>query len=684
MLGYLTTQKLVLKGQSQFKTITPAKNLIESAVKDIQLEAAEFDLALAELKKQVGEDGNWQSCNRIVQDTEIAAWENFPPRLGRVSLGLWEKQAETNHEKEKLPLLDQLRELVRRKPTKQHFRFALVNGFGGNLGDTLVGATAYRELVKVLLQELPSFSVDVLHGWHTNQACRDIIASEPNIDHIYARGLTLAQFGKYDAHFDVSALLTYAKFDTLPRIDWYLWWLGLDPELVDVQDKRNQYLVPRDTWFDLEQQLRAIKGKRVYFGHKASVPLRSIPIKQARRIALEIVNGFKEGETLIIDQEIGITHQNICNLTKEINSVQKFKALIGLVDEVITVDSFGLHLADAAAKPTVLLATVLPLEIFKYYPTVFGMLIPGAAELPMWLKVKTKDAEEWSSVEPAYEKAWQKIRGEDIANNLTAISKKIRSSPLPIESNVNLGFSNFRKHFGRIKKISDGVLTTQWITRRQSSFFNKVDDCIQRLGSSIVRPGGIIVYAGAGDLLAPVKLAEKIYPFGEFHLFEPRRLYSQTQTTNFILSGMTSLYVHNECPFASQTKEVEIAEIDPSSESNPFLPGNTYEQSVIECKPLDEINLLTCQLLVIQKPMPVIQVLNGAQNFLKQHKPFVLLTPFTHAESREACLVLREFGYESYAEDLGLDENGLQNIAVVAVPAEIATSVNGLMKVNLE
>lgn len=683
MHGYLTTERVLLRDNRQIKLVPQAKNLTEPGIEAINLEAGEYEYVLKDIKSNLGENASVLQRLRLVTDKEISAWERFPPRLGRVSLGILEKNKEFDHQAEINPLREQLRTLRARHPVKQHYRFAVVNGFGGNLGDALIGATAFRSVAKLIERELGSFTVDFLHGWHTNQACQDLIDQDPYIGKFYHCGLTLAAFGQYDAHFDISGLISYANFDKMPIADWYLWWLGVEPGEIDATEKRNKLTCTYQSWLSVKDLLREAGEPRVYFAHEASVPLRSIPKPQARRIAQELLAADKNLR-LVIGQSLDFQHPRLIDLSGKMNDVDIFKACLVHMQGLITIDSFPLHAADPLALPTVLLGVVFPQERFKYYPHTDTFLIPDAEKLPGWLKAKTSTTQEWEEMQPAYEASWKRVKGKDIYDRLlTGLqnrSKQIEHYP----PHFNFAPRGEPRRFAKQEHSVHGHPSLQWKTRKPTPFLERVEETLHRHASRIVRSGSVVVHVGPADSTFASALAAKIYPTGQYHVIEPRRLYAQTQAANFLMSGFEFLHMHLVCPFYLEKNTIEINEIDPYSETDPLIPGNSPLQTPFPTKSLQDLGLTFCSLLLIQKPMPIAAIIKDGVIFLQEHKPFILMGPLSHAEAREACLYLKDLEYEIYSDEVGPDGTGIKNLAVIAIPPGTNIKVTGLMKINIE
>lgn len=680
MLGYVVTEPLILKDHRQYKSITPVKSLTEASIDSVQLEAAEFDRVKTQLKEKFT-DEEIQEKLRLARDEEIAQWPHFPPRLGRVSLGLIEKAKTFDHQNEKNPLRQQLKLLRERHPHKKHFRFAIVNGFGGNLGDNLIGITAFRLIAKVLAAELPHFSVDILYGWQTNPACRDLLAHEPYIQNVFFSGLPLSEFGQYDAHFDIAHLILYPQYDAMPTVDWYTWWLGLEPEEIDAEQKRNRLTFPYTSWQAVESLLRGTPGKRILFCHRASVHLRTVPPKQVRRLITELLNA-DESYTLILDIGLEMMHPRLLDLNGKIDSPDKLKALIAQVDGLITIDSFAQHVADATATPSVLLSVALPLSHYPYYPHMQGILVPGAEKLPAWKRVKTSE-EEWAKMEPDYVKAWKKLKGKVIWQ---ALIKKIEERSTTLQkAPVQFNFAEHspRARFTRLHQGAGNVQTIEWVNEEAPLAWQNVEKGILRLGKALLRPGCVVVHAAPACSKVPVLLAEVISPRGQYYIWEPRRLFAQTQAANFMLAGLDNLHLYQTLPAKHESEQIALVEIDPYSEINPIQPGNAYSQGLVDVSSLDTVPLSMCQLLLLHPPLPYTEVLAGAHNLLEQHKPFVIMGPLPQEEAGAACKPLLQYNYELWADNVGENHREAACFLIVAVPPGHNVNMQGFIKVEM-
>lgn len=679
MHGYVITSPVFLDTTRQYKFIPPASELKEASVEVIQLDCyGETDLVKKILKDKVGDD-KLAEVFRLATDLELSSWEQFPTRLGRYSLGLGEKSTVINHEEDKEPLRHQLYELKARKKEKKHFRIAVVNGFGGNLGDNLIGATSLAILAKFLDKELDSWAIDILYGWQTNPACGDLVGHVPGVENIYYSGLSLAEFGRYDAYFDLSHLLMYPRYFEMPAIDFYIWWLGLDPKDFDSDSKRNSIYIPYKAWDDVALFLREAKGKRIFFSHRSSVPLRTFEAKQAKKFVKQLLRKVRDA-TVVLDFALDVDHERILNLDGKINSVDKLKALIAQVDVVITVDSFTLHVADACAKPTLLLCSSLPGSHYPYYPTIKAIEIPNARNMLGWMKTKISE-DEWKTCWGDYEKAWGNLDVDSCLKLIGGIEAPTdESSQVP--PRISIAEKVRRPSFTKIVGNGKGDSAVRFKHERVTKSFESGCTRISQIAQSLGRPGWTVVHVGAHDGRLTSTLADLVYPGGVVHAFEPRAMYFQMVCANAVLAGLPNVRAYQVVP-ANFEHSVLVNELDVFSESNPLKVGNSHKKTTLRGFNVKADEWPTCNLIVMHPPLPVKDIIEAWSEVIKDKRPTILLAPIEMEEGPN-LKVLADLEYEIWAENLARDEFETEKIFFLALPAESKINVEGFKKVDFQ
>lgn len=612
---------------------------------------------------------------QFATEAQLLAWPYLPPRLGRLSAKLLDHKHHLHEEP--APLAAQCALLKARKPGQTHFRLVVVNAFGTNLGDTLMGMTAMRAAAQLLGQALGSFTVDFLLGPQANPMNREIVGHDPWVGQALFEGPTLQDFTRYDAYFDFTNLLNLPRFNDLPTMDWYLWWLGLDPAQVDAADKRNRLHIAWSDWRAVAAVLPKTPGTRqVLFNPKASVPLRSCPAEQACQLA-EALLALDPALHLVVDQALALEHPRLIDLAGKINSPGKFQALIAQLDGVITVDSFASHVADAAAIPAVLLCTSIPAARFPYYPYTEGMDIPDAAKLPAWGKCKLATDEEWLEMQDQYAAAWARLEAAKVWDALQAKTAERAKAPRePSRIHLVEGPAQFTAVTERA-----GLQTFRY--EQPNPLWSRVHARLGEIAATFLKPGMTAVVAGPGQSALPVALAPLLGALGTLHLFEPRAPRKALVDFDVLRKVPTvQLLSHPAVPIAASGPTLKINATDPLGALDPATWGNLRRQTEVPAQPIDALGLAQCKALLVLRPMPFKQVIEGALHTLAQHSTFLLLGPITQAEAREVVGLLADQGYHFWAES-ATGDGKMEHLLLLGFPAAQKVNLTGFVRVKM-
>jgi hypothetical protein len=606
----------------------------------------------------------------IITESDLTQYEFFPARIGRMSAKILSNTLYLHEEL--VPLDMQCDVLKSKKPKKTHFRFAVVNGFGTQLGDCTIGITAMREVANFLAKKFNSFSIDFLFGPLAKAANADIVSFEPWVGQIFFDGPTLQDFARYDAYFDFSGLVELPKFTEMPTVDWYLWWMGLNPNLIDAEKKRNRMTIRWDAWESVTQLLKGISGNCVLFNPRASVPLRSIP----ESVAIEITKKLLALDTtlqLVIDQPLNFKHKRLIDLSGKIDSPAKFKALVAQVDGLITVDSFAPQLADACSVPTVHLCATLPASYYPYYPYSAIVEIPNSSSLSGWRKFDLNTHEEWQEMKHEYTEAWKNL---DVKCILQKLDEKIilRNQYNEIR---RISFTSHSPSF-EATKIHNGLHFLKY--DYPSPFWNHSQQRLSALANSVLKVGMTALLVGAGQSNLPVTLAQILGSLGVLHIFEPR-WQRRTLITNDIVakSSLQKLYWHDALPIVSNQK-ININDNDPFGESNPEEWGNLRRRIEIATFPIDTLELIDCHAIILTPPTPWKSVIDGFLNTLQKHRPFLFFAPINSDDVIMITSTLKDIDYQFWAES-ALDHGNMDKQILIGFPNEKNVNTSGFMKI---
>lgn len=609
---------------------------------------------------------------RLLPEAAVVAWPLCPARLGRVSSRLVGAGLHTHGELQVLPA--QLKALQARKPDKQHARFAVVNGFGTNLGDNTVGMTAFRQVAVCLAAYFPSFSVDVLFGPDTSRANGDIVGFEPWVDQVFHHGPSLVDFAQYDAYFDTSGLIGLPKYGTMPLVDWYLWWFGLNPALIAPEHKRNQGHVRWDAWNKVHDLLRDMPGDKVLFNPKASVPLRSMPPSVAGRFALRLL-ALGETLQLVIDQPLDISHPRLLDLSGKIDSPEKFKALLAQMAGVVTVDTFALHWADATDTPSVTLLSSLEPGVFPYYPLNTGTGIEKFRSLAGYQKVKV-GAQEWQTMEPTYHAAWESIEAKDI---LALLKRNMDLKRLKEPRSVGLAVVSERPTASCVAWVQGSAVLKR---QRRTRAIEHSQVRLAELARSVLKPGARCVVAGAHSAALSLNLARQVQSLGAVHVFEPRQVVAQLIGGAVASAGVFNVALHCAVPLPSG-KQAVLAALDPWSESFSSEWGNAQRSITVPVMSVDRLALEFCQLIIVQPPMPVVRVVKSALATLNKCRSVVIISPISLETARLVCKAAVAQNYTFWAEAALPGKEGSEWL-LIGVPAERNLNISGFISIHAD
>lgn len=610
----------------------------------------------------------------FVDEATLLAWPHLPTRLGRISSRCVGAGLHQHTEAQALPA--QLQALRNRKPGQQHFRLALVNGFGTNLGDNVIGMAAFRHVLHCLAQHLPSVSYDVLFGPGHHPDNIDIVGYEPACDQVLFQGPTLAEFAHYDAYFDFTGLINLPQYDAMPTVDWFLWWCGLDHDSIAAEDKRNQGHIRWDAWNAVRALLRDKPGKKLLFNPKASVPLRTIPADVAGQFAQRLLELDPEIK-LVVDQPIALQHQRLIDLSGQIDSPEKFKALVGLVDGLITVNSLASHVADLCATPAVHMCSTLPASHYPYYPFSAAINPKDYAQLPAFNKAKVPD-EEWEKISAQYHAAWQSISPVEV---LTLLRQKMAQRQAASHQPQGLRLVADKAAPSCVSAASAGPrLNRQKLTAEHAYASQR----FAQLASNFLKPGSVCVLACAPEPTLAVALERRVAPYGQLITIEPRALLARSLEASLFAASAWAARVQQTLALGGiGANEASFPALNPWSESSSGQWGNSHQKIPVANQTIDQMALLACACLIVQSPMPFGQFIAGAIETLQRCRPFVLMSPLSREEVASVCTAALPANYDFWAES-ALPGQDLNSMLVLGLPKEKNAKINGFSKINLE
>jgi len=342
------------------------------------------------------------------------------------------------------------------------------------------------------------------------------------------------------------------KYNELPTVDWYLWWCGIDPQTIPAEQKRNHGYIRWDAWNAVQALLRDKPGKKIFFNPKASVPLRTMHAEVASKFAKRLLELDPEMK-LVVDQPIELKHKRLIDLSAQIDSPEKFKALVGQVDGVITVNSFASHLADMCAVPAVHLCPCLPGSFYPYYPYSATAHPKGYEQLPAFGKVKVSE-DEWKEMSSAYQAAWETLTAGEVLKQLqekTAQRLAARNEP-----------KGLRLSGGRTPAVCIEAGEKPHLRRfKLAPEHARTSERFAHLTQNILVPGSVCVLACAPESGLPLTLAQRVAPHGQLIVLEPRALLARSLESSFFNAGRSPPRFTRPWLWPAQSKLVSMCSI---------------------------------------------------------------------------------------------------------------------------
>lgn len=580
-----------------------------------------------------------------VQESQLLAWSGTPPRLGRVSSRLVQPTGLFRHPDEGDVLSMQLAALKARHPTKKHFRLAVVNAFGTNLGDTILGMTALRHIAGYLKQHLDSFVIDLLLGANAGVANFDIAGHDDWVGDQYLLGPTLSEFSRYDAYFDFTGLIALPRITEMAISDWYLWWSGLDPATVPSADKRNILYHQWPVWQEVSRALQGIKGRKIFFNPKASVPLRTFADEHVPKFLKRLLK-LAPDTTIIVDREIKLDHPRLVNLSKEINSAAKFGALVAHMDGMISVDSFALHAADCASVPSVGLFASIDPYAYPYYPHHQGVLIPDGETLPAYKKFKTNTDEEWAAIKDVYAESWGRLDAQVVWNILQ--EKMSGRAGVPPHNGTRMVYGAHQRP--RYKQTGQGRTLPHENT---PPLWQQAQRRMLEISKLLLRARSQAIMVTPGQSEFPVAIAQRMEREGRLHIFEPREARRHLIAMDLLDRAATGINIQYHDTFPAKIEQAGFPFEDVLSETNPAVWGNLHKKKSIKPQSIDAMQLDVLSCIIMSMPAPWKLTLESAMETIERLKPAILIGPLgSFQDIRDVATTLLPVKYQCWIEQL--------------------------------
>jgi len=217
--------------------------------------------------------------------------------------------------------------------------------------------------------------------------------------------------------------------------------------------------------------------------------------------------------------------------------------------------------------------------------------------------------------------------------------------------------------------------------------------------AQLVKPGMTVVEVGANIGAHSVAMAAKCFP-GPLYLFEPQQRIFQLLCANLVLNGVRNAIAFPEACGEAEGRVV-IPHLDYGAEFNfggvsvkPDEAGLTGQR--VRCTPLDSLQLAACNLIKLDVEGYEAQVLRGATETIRKHRPLLYVENDRPQHQQEVISLIDSLGYRQYWHLPPLfrpdNFNGnpqnvfadIVSVNLLCLPRELGTVVKGLQLIDPE
>jgi FkbM family methyltransferase len=217
----------------------------------------------------------------------------------------------------------------------------------------------------------------------------------------------------------------------------------------------------------------------------------------------------------------------------------------------------------------------------------------------------------------------------------------------------------------------------------------------QDLFGQLLKPGAVIVEAGANIGAHTVPLARLAGPQGAVLAFEPERFNFQTLCANVALNNCTNVWTLQQALGAANGM-IHVPAVDPTRPGN--FGGVELQASggadMVPMRTIDSLQLAACNMLKIDVEGMELEALKGARETILRHRP--LLYVENDREDRSPGLIdhILQLGYSLYwhlpplfnannfAGDLEDVFQGVISINMICFPSEASATVQGFRRIS--
>jgi FkbM family methyltransferase len=166
----------------------------------------------------------------------------------------------------------------------------------------------------------------------------------------------------------------------------------------------------------------------------------------------------------------------------------------------------------------------------------------------------------------------------------------------------------------------------------------------------IVKPGHIVVEAGANIGSHTIHLAQLAGDTGQVWAFEPQRLVFQLLAGNVALNSLANVHCMQNClgDVDGQTVMVPVLDVNVINNWGGLELGAYTEGEPVRQLTIDSLHLPGCNFIKIDVEGMELQVLRGAEETIRKHRPIIYTEADRDDKKAAQFSYLRSLGYRLY------------------------------------
>jgi FkbM family methyltransferase len=201
-----------------------------------------------------------------------------------------------------------------------------------------------------------------------------------------------------------------------------------------------------------------------------------------------------------------------------------------------------------------------------------------------------------------------------------------------------------------------------------------------------IRPGDIVIDAGANIGTHTIAFANYVGPTGVVHAFEPQRHNFLMLAGNVAINALTNVFCHQKA-VGDSNSEIKIPGMPQADTNFNFsavsIAGGSETGEAVPLITLDSLNLPTCRVIKIDTEGMEPQVLAGAKDLIARCRPLLYVENNEAGASQRLYPLLETLGYQAwwsiftyydarnfYSNTVNVWENVVPSCNMLCVPKE--------------